>query len=148
MLRGSSMAFGNFSSNLQKATYGSILKEIGSSAKDLVQSEINLFATELKSISRSHADHFTRTIIFGSLLAISAIPFLTFLIIGIGILLEERYWLSSLIVSAVGALISGPLAYTSYKKIKDNDFKMPHTKASLEKKAASIQKKFQELKKQ
>ena len=127
-------------------TYASVMKEVGSSTKDLIQSEINLLVTEFKFVAQNVGKHTTQVVAFGSLLALSVLPFLAFLVIGLGILLDDRYWLSSLIVSAVCALIGGPLAYRAFRKIKNEDIKMPHAKASLEKEVATVQRKFDDLK--
>lgn len=132
--------------NYNDRTYGAVMKEIGSSTKDLIQSEINLIVVELKQISQNVARHTTEVIAFGGLLALSVIPFLAFLVIGLGILLDGRYWLSSLIVSVVCALIGGPLAARAFKKIKEDDLRMPHAKTALEKEVATFQRKFEDLK--
>ncbi len=127
-------------------TYASVMKEIGSSTKELIQSEINLLMTEFKLVAKNVGKHTTQVVAFGSLLALSVLPFLAFLVIGLGILLEDRYWLSSLIVAVVCAAVGGPLAHRAFKKIKDEDIKIPHAKAALEKEVATVQRKFDDLK--
>lgn len=126
--------------NASNATYTSIVKEIASSAKDLFQSEVQLVISELKLISKNVAQHTTQGLIFGALLVLSVLPFLAFLVIGLGVLLDDRYWLSSLIVSVVMAAIGGPLAYKSFKKIKEHDLQMPHTQSMIRKDMATVQR--------
>ena len=87
--------------------YGEIFKEIASSTRDLVQSEIALVTAEIKSTAFAAKNHVAQTLIFTSLLVLSVLPFIAFLIIGLGNLLEGQYWLSSLIVAVAFALIGG-----------------------------------------
>ena len=127
-------------------TYSSVMKEVGQSTRDLIQSEINLIMAEFRQMTHNLGKHTTQAVIYSSLLFLSVIPFLAFLVIGLGIYLDGRYWLSSLIVSIACALVGGPLANRAFKKIRTEDLKMPHVKASLEKEVATVQRKFQDLK--
>lgn len=132
--------------NVNNTTYASIMKEVVVSAKDLVQSEVQLVIAELKLISKNVAQHTTQGLIFGSLVLLSVLPFIAFLVIGLGELLDERYWLSSLIVSVVMAAIGGPLAYRAFKKIKDHDLHMPHTQSVINKDKATVQRAMYDIK--
>lgn len=129
-----------------KNSYATVIKEIGSSTKDLIQSEMNLILAETKLVAHNVGRHSKQVLIFGGLLVMSVLPFLAFAVIGLGLLLDGRYWLSSLIVSLVCAAIGGPLAYSALRKIKDEDLKMPHSKAGLNGEFATLQKKFEALK--
>jgi hypothetical protein len=127
-------------------SYASVLKELGTSAKDLLQSELHLMTAELKHVGNAVGRHMAQAAAFGALLALSIFPFLAFLVIGLGELLDDRYWLSSLIVAIVCAAIGGPLAYRAFKKIKEDDLKFTHTKASLDRSLESVQGKFEQVK--
>ena len=116
----------------QERSYGSVLGEVISSAKDVLRSEVNLFITEFKQIQPNLTKHLGQAVMFGALMALSILPFLAFLVIGLGELLDGRYWLSSLIVSIACAAIGGPLAARSFAKIKNEDFKFNQTKRSLQ----------------
>ena len=145
------MATNNFSTEgnhrtTSQQTYSSVMKEVGQSTRDLLQSEINLIMAEFRQMTHNLGKHTTQAVIYSSLLFLSVIPFLAFLVIGLGEYLDGRYWLSSLIVSIACALVGGPLANRAFKKIKTEDLKMPHMKASLEKEVATVQRKFQDLK--
>ena len=115
----------------QERSYSTVLNEVISSAKDVMRSEVKLFVTEFRLLQPSLTKHITQTVLFGYLLALSALPFLAFLVIGLGQLLDGRSWLSSLIVSFVCAAIGGPLAFSAFAKIKTNDVKFKQTKKSL-----------------
>lgn len=127
-------------------SYSSILKELGSSAKDLIQSEINLMTAELKHVGQDVARHSAQAAAFGALLALSVFPFLAFIVIGLGDLLDGQYWLSSLIVAVVCAAIGGTLAFRAYKKIKENDLQFTHSKAGLNRGLEAVQQKFEQVK--
>ena len=145
------MATNNFSSEgnhqtSNQQTYSSVMREVGQSTRDLIKSEINLLLAEFKVVGQKVGRHTTEVVVFGSLVFLSVIPFLAFLVISLGEYLDGRYWLSSLIVSVACALVGGPLAYRAFKKIKNEDLKMPHTKSAFEKEVATVQRKFQDLK--
>ena len=55
---------------------GAILREVGRSVKDLLHSEVNLVTLELKESGEKATRDLIRAISFGSLLALSTIPFL------------------------------------------------------------------------
>ena len=113
-------------------SYGSVLNDVISSAKDVFRSEINLFTTELKQLQPNLTKHIAQAAIFGGLLAISILPFLAFLVIGLGEILDGRYWLSSLIVSILCAVIGATLARRAFMKIKTEDLKFSQTKRSIQ----------------
>ena len=125
---------------------GEILSQIGKSLKDLVQKEMELAKLELKDSAVKVFRHSSRTAIFGLLLLISALPFLAFLIIGIGELLNDNYWLSSLFVSVIFAVIGGSMAVLAYRQIKKEDLTLPRTRESIQNEMETMTKKAQELK--
>ena len=110
---------------------GAILREVGKSVKDLMHSEVNLVTLELKESGKKIVHDLKKTLAFGALLALSSIPFMAFLVLGLGQLLDDRYWLSSLIVSVVFAGLGGPLALLFFKRITNGDLQLAHTKNSL-----------------
>jgi membrane protein implicated in regulation of membrane protease activity len=133
------------SSRTEEISYGPLLRELGSSTKDLIHSEMNLLTTELKNSAEKIGEHATQAAIFGGILALSVFPFIAFLVIGLGELLGGRYWLSSLIVAVVFALIGAPQARKAYRKIKNEDVDMSRTKANLQAGFEAIQKKLAEV---
>ena len=74
--------------------YSSVLNEVIASAKDVVRSEVNLFMTEFRQFQPHLTKHISQVVIFGTLLVMSVLPFLAFMVIGLGELLDGRYWLS------------------------------------------------------
>ncbi len=131
---------------IENQSYGAVMRELGSSTKDLIHSEINLMTAEMKYTAQNVGKHIGQAIIFGSLLVLSVFPFVAFLVIGLGNLMGNQYWLSSLIVAIVFAAIGGPMAYRSFKKIKEEDLKLPHTQAAVERQRSMAQQKFDDVK--
>lgn len=127
-------------------SFSSVVRELGSSAKDLIQSEINLMTAELKHVGRDVARHSAQAAAFGALLALSIFPFLAFIVIGLGDLLDGRYWLSSLIVAIVCAVVGGIFAYRAFKKIKEDDLDFSHTKYGFNKGMNAVSGKFEQVK--
>lgn len=127
-------------------SYAEILKEIGTSTRDLVQSEVSLITTELKDSAQKAGRHMAQAAAFGALLAISVFPLLAFVVIGLGNLLGGRYWLSSLLVGLVCAIVGGVMAYRAYKKIKEEDLKFEHTRNSLKFESDAIRNKIEDVK--
>lgn len=142
------MAINNFSQQVDDSipNYGTVLKELGQTAKDLVQSEIQLMTIEMKQVGQRLGRHSAEAAIFGGLVAISVLPFLAFLVIGLGILLDGQYWLSSLIVAVVCAGVGGLLAYRAYRKIKEEDVDFTHTKSTLDREFHAVQERVNEIK--
>jgi len=132
--------------NVKTDSYGNILRELGLSAKDLVQNEIHLMTSEIKISAKKVTEHAAQAALFGGLLVLSVFPFLAFLVIGLGEMLDGRYWLSSLIVAVVCAAIGGPLAYKAYIKIRDKDLNFPYTKEALDRGIHTVQRKLDEIK--
>jgi uncharacterized membrane protein YqjE len=125
---------------------GEVLREIGTSAKDLVQSEIELARAEIKDSATFVGRHSAQAALFGALLAISVFPFLAFCVIGLGHLLNDRYWLSSLIVAIVCAVIGGAMTYRAYNKVKQADLSLPHTRGSLQRDKETVANRAQDIK--
>lgn len=114
-----------------RSTFGSLFRDLGASAKNLIRSEVELALAELKENINEVSSLTQRAMFLGVLAAASLIPFFAFLVIGLGELLEGRYWLSSLIVTVVWALATGVPAYLAYRRLKDHQLGMPRTKAQL-----------------
>lgn len=126
-------------------SYAQILREIGTSTKDLVQSEVALATAELKEASQNAGRHLGQVVAFGGLLALSIFPFLAFLVIGIGNWMGGRYWLSSLLVAIVCAGVGGIVASRAYKKIKNEDLQFQSTRRSLQYQARTVQASVDDL---
>lgn len=126
-------------------TYGHILKDITESTKDLVQGELSLIKAEMKTVLPRVARHSTQAAIFGAVCALSVFPFIAFLVIALGRLFGDNYWLSSLIVSVLFAAIGAPIAIRSFKKIKEEDFNFSDSKRTVQRGVHIVQDKLKEV---
>jgi hypothetical protein len=127
-------------------SYISVLREVGGSAKELLKSELALIKAEIEEKAQAIGRHSVKAGVFIALLAISVLPFLAFLVIGLGELLDHRYWLSSLIVAVGCATVGGTFAYSYLKQIKEKDLKLPLTRGTLEIEKNVVKKKVDDLK--
>lgn len=118
-------------SNKTDDSYGHILGEITSAIKGIMASEANLFMTELQHLQPKFSKHMSQIILFSAVMILSVPPFIAFLVIGLGEILNNQYWLSALIVSLVFMLIGLPMVLQGLKKLKNEDFKFTQTKRSL-----------------
>jgi uncharacterized membrane protein YqjE len=123
-----------------------VIRDVSTSVMNLVQSEVNLLKAEIKESTQNVGRHSAQAAIFGALAMISVLPFLAFLVIGLGRLFGGNYWLSSLIVAAVCAVVGGGLAYLSYRRIKEADLSLPRTRESLERSRSIVATKAEEIK--
>lgn len=110
---------------------GAVAAEITSSLKDVLRSELNLAKVELKQSTKGIGSHAAQIGIFGVIAAIGLLPFMAFLIIGLGRIFNDNYWLSSLLVAMVCFAVGGGMAYRSFKKIREQDLTFSNTRDTL-----------------
>jgi hypothetical protein len=116
----------------RNGSYIETLREVAICAKEVLQSEIELAKAELSEATKTVGSQILQTGIFAGLCALSALPFLAFAIIGLGILLDGMYWLSSLIVALICGGGGGFFAVRSYEKIVGRKLTLPHARQQLE----------------
>jgi hypothetical protein len=123
-----------------------VLSDLSDSAKDLIRSEVELIKIELKDSMTKISGHLKQVAIFGGLCILSIIPFMAFLIIALGRVLDENYWLSSLIIAVTFAVVGGLLAYRAYQNIKAEDLDMKHSREGWHKEFDTLRENINELK--
>ena len=122
----------------QKRSYGEILGEIGATSKDLLQSDLSMILGELNMAKERLSKHGKKFAIFGSLVVLSIFPLMAFAVIGLGRLLNNQFWLSSLIVGLAMAAIGGFGMSNAYERIKAIDLRFSRTRAALKREARVI----------
>jgi hypothetical protein len=132
--------------NFGEHSFTELFRELSLATTSLVRSELGLLKEEMKQTGTRFASHAMKAALFGALLALSAIPFLAFLVIGLGDLLNGRYWLSSLIVAVVCAGVGGIFAIKAFRDIKEQDLELPHSKSILEREKEVLSRKIHEMK--
>ena len=130
----------------RKLSYGEAISKLSGSALELVKSEIALMRVEITQASKKLSRDANMAAIFGGLTIASVFPFLAFAVIGLGLLLDGQYWLSSLIVAVICAAIGAIGAYIAIKKFKQ-DTDLPHSRRALKQDPKSIAAKISEIKK-
>jgi uncharacterized membrane protein YqjE len=111
---------------------GNTIAEIASGLKDVARAEIRLAKAELARSASITGNAALRIGVFGVVASLGILPFLGFLVIGLGELLNGNYWLSSLIVSLVLFAVGGLVAYLAFKKLKSEDLTLPVTRRALD----------------
>lgn len=124
---------------------GSAVREVTSSMTDVVRSEVQLAKAELKETAGHFASRGMQIGVFGAIAALGVLPFLAFMVIGLGELLNSNFWLSSLIISLVLFVVGGALAYRAYMKIKEVDYSIPETRDMLNEEANLLQRKVHQI---
>lgn len=114
----------------RNTSYAQAISKIGGSAVDLVKSEIALVRAEIKQTTKKLTQYGSVAVLGAGVLMLSALPFTAFLVIGLGNILDGRYWFSSLIVAIVFALAGGLLTYGSYKRLR-READLPRTRMAI-----------------
>ena len=117
------------------------------SAKDLIRnmeklgkSELRLAAAEFKEAA-SHLRSESKTFLVSVATALLGLPpLVAFLVIGLGRLLGENYWLSSLIVGLILTGIGGAVAHFSLRRLELKNLTFPKTRENLRADGEAAQK--------
>jgi uncharacterized membrane protein YqjE len=100
--------------------YGAILREIASSAHDLLRGELLLAKAELKDGSKKLGANFLRAMLAASFLFASLVPLTAFFVLSLGDLIDS-YVASSAIVFALYFSAAGFLFSRLVKKMRDEE---------------------------
>src|SRR6202035_2382723 len=95
-------------------------------------SEVQLAKVELKETGSQLAKDSAQVAIAAGLLVVGALPLTAFLVIGLGKLLKDNFWLSSLIVGLVFISVGTVLTMRALKKFKEGDVSLPRTRLIFE----------------
>jgi hypothetical protein len=106
--------------------------------RQVMKTEIHLAATELKTGALGLTHRSKLLLAFAGLAIWGVLPLTAFAVIGLGVLLGDGYWLSSLILAAF-ALIVGVIGVMSQiKKAKEEDLSMRRTRRTLNRKLRRV----------
>jgi drug/metabolite transporter (DMT)-like permease len=125
----------------KSASLSEILQEIVNSASAVIKSDARLLTSELKDHAEKLKRRSIEMIVFGMICSLSIFPVLAFLILGLGKILNDRYWLSSLIVALIFGGIGGALFYRAYNRLKQDDFSLLVVRKALGKEKEMIEHK-------
>jgi len=122
-----------------------VVQELVHGIQNLVRGEIQLARAELNKTAQEMRRNFASTALFGSIALIGVLPLIAFFVIGLGKLLNDQYWLSSLIVAILFMGIGGAAAYYSAKKLKSQDFSLPQTRHSVQEESQVVRGRLREV---
>jgi hypothetical protein len=141
--------FQDFSANERPSdatpSFSSVAHEMTDSIKAVIRSEFHLAKAEFKENGSQAARYAVRMAIFGAIAILGIFPFLSFLVIGLGRLLNGNYWLSSLLVSVVFFAVGGSVAYLMFKRVKQVDFRFENTRDSVVTQIRTVDRKLHEV---
>ena len=110
---------------------GGAIRDITIAMSDVVRSEVRLAKAEMKDTGSKLGRQGLRAGLCGVFLFLGIFPLLSFLVIGVGVLLGGNYWLSSLIFAVVFLATGGLLAYRFYEKMRQEDYLFPETRTTM-----------------
>lgn len=118
------------------------------SLQNIIRSELRLARAEARVTMRFLGKQVGLGVAFIALAALGVLPFLAFLVIGLGEILNNNYWLSSLIVGTVITCVGGILAYRCFKKIGEADVTLPRFRQSIREQQEIVSRQFQDARKE
>lgn len=113
------------------ASLGDLLKRLTSDSADLVRHEVALAKAELRETGSMLAADGAKVGAAVGLALAGALALTAFLVIGLGNLLDGRYWLSALIVGAVMLAVGALLAKNAVNDVKRRGLAPRQTIATL-----------------
>ena len=130
----------------QDVPVGIALNDLMQSTKELVENKLDLARAEIQDLTSRATGHLTKIVVFSAVAALSALPFLSFMVIGLGQILEENYWLSSLIVGVALAAIGIPMAFMHVSKLRAEDIDLFRTKQSINRDVHTARESLEDIK--
>lgn len=124
---------------------GAAIQEIADAFGRMAKSEIQLAKAEARHAFSDFGRHIAMAVFFGVIALASALPLLAFAVIGLGRLLDDNYWLSSLIVGIVMLSVGGFFAYRYYRETRKDDLSLPNARESLRQERSILQHKLRDI---
>jgi hypothetical protein len=113
------------------ASLGELFKQLSTDTGELIRQEAALAKTEMREVGSTLARDGAKIGIAAGLGLIGALALATFLVIALGDLLGDRYWLSSLIVGVVALGVAAMLGRNAVRDVKERGLKPQQTLATL-----------------
>ncbi len=104
---------------------GALLRQLADDGRILVQQEIALAKAEVRSSVLGIGKGAALIGLGAAILLVGLLVLIAFLVLGLGVLLDERYWLSSLIVGGLLALL-GAITVIAGRKGLQKQALTPH----------------------
>jgi hypothetical protein len=127
-------------------SFPALLRQLAEDGNALIQHEIALAKLEIRQSVRTTARNVGLIGTGAMLVVLGMLVLLVFLVIGLGILLGDRYWLSTLIVGIGLAAFGVLIAYSGTKGIGQSRLTPNETIATLQENRAWVAAEARELK--
>ena len=114
-----------------EASVRDLIGDLASETSNLIRQEANLAKLEMRQTASAMVRDFLQIGIAAGIAVVGLLVFAAFLVIGLGILLGNVYWASSLIVAALLLLVGGLLAQRAIKDMKQQDLAPQQTQETL-----------------
>lgn len=124
---------------------GAVLQELLNGLQNLFRSETRLFKVEIQDTLRQMTRQLAIIAVCGMIAIAGTLPILAFLVIGLGKVLGDNYWLSSLLVGMFCIVIGSIVGYLAYRKIDFDRLSLPHTRSSLVEEKEMFRDEFQKV---
>jgi uncharacterized membrane protein YqjE len=108
-----------------------LFRQLAEDATTLMREEVRLAKLEIRQEARAISADLVKVAVALGLALLGALALTAFLILVIGLLLDEAFWAGALIVGALFLLIGGVLARNAMKDLKHRSFKPEDTIETL-----------------
>lgn len=126
-------------------TLAAILHDIAIGMQNVFTSEIHLARAELTQNAKILGRNTAIAIGWGIVALLGLLPFIAFLVIGLGEVLNHNYWLSSLLIGLVFMTLGGTFTYFFGRKLMRQNFTFPQTRKSLQSETATVKTNVQKI---
>ena len=123
----------------------SIVREVSTSLGNMLKCEISLAKAEFKDAADYLVAPLLQLLLFAGMIMLGALSFVSFCIIGLGVLLDNNYWLSSLLIAAVLLTVGVGLAFRTYGRMRTADLSFPRTRQTVNREISTMQQKVHEI---
>lgn len=128
----------------QSASFSALIRELMLAFMGLIRAELRLAQAEVTHNAREAGKDALRGLIFAAIALLGVIALMSFLVIGLGDLLNGRYWLSSLIVTVLFLGGGGLASWLAFRRI-GSDAKAPSIQRNLETDRELISQKVRDI---
>ena len=116
---------------VREDSIGELFKRLSDDTGDLVKQEIKLAKIEMQRTASALGDDLRNVGIAVVVATLGALSLMTFLIISIGHLLDDKYWLSSLLIGVIFLAIGGIMAKSAITDMKQRTLLPEQTMQTL-----------------
>jgi uncharacterized membrane protein YqjE len=122
------------------------LHQVSSNFNQVIRSEIKLARVEIKETANRALSDSLGIALGAGILAAGLLPFIAFLVMGLGKLMGDQYWASSLIVAVVFLTVGSILTLAAVKRFTSEDLSLPEARDAMEQQVQAFGAKVQQIK--